>query len=373
MESMLSNQYKKILSIDEDIISTEKLTLSDAKRKTGSGIKTSKYGVLANSAGQDNLGQILLTLSSFAKLKEDLGKAYNGGILLIDEIDATLHPSAQYKLFDYLYEVSKNLKLQVVFTSHSISLIRYILDRRGYSEYNRSLSLIYLTNARGTLEIHNNPDKEFIEHDLTNSYRNSVSRSLINVITEDAVARLFLKKILEYAAADYYVNFLDLSISFSTIIELVKSGENYFKNYMIVLDPDTKKNNIKMQIESKLETSMFVFEKKPSAFQARILSLPGKKCVEEIVFEYLQKLQPNNDFYQDPEIARHGIVKRSFCDGALDRYNNEANQLRKIKCWFHDNMEICKILIDYWIKDNKKIVDKFINSFNIEYNRINNK
>jgi hypothetical protein len=50
------------------------------------------------SAGQDNLSQILTALISFRSLKEALGDKYMGGMLLIDELDATFHNFAQKRL-----------------------------------------------------------------------------------------------------------------------------------------------------------------------------------------------------------------------------------------------------------------------------------
>lgn len=75
------------------------------------------------SSGEDNLGQILLSVFSFKKLKETLKEHYKGGILLIDEIDATLYAAAQIKLIDFLLEYSKILNLQIFFTTHSMVIL----------------------------------------------------------------------------------------------------------------------------------------------------------------------------------------------------------------------------------------------------------
>ena len=53
-------------------------------------METAKYSNLGNSAGQDNLGQILTAILSFRELKKKIGDRYDGGILLIDEVDAAL-------------------------------------------------------------------------------------------------------------------------------------------------------------------------------------------------------------------------------------------------------------------------------------------
>lgn len=96
-DSFLTN-YQKILSINENIQSVNRVYL-DGNNKSPIGINTDKYDYLTNSAGQDNLAQILLAVESFRKLQIDFPDDYNGGLLLIDELDAALHPSAQNKLF----------------------------------------------------------------------------------------------------------------------------------------------------------------------------------------------------------------------------------------------------------------------------------
>ena len=53
------------------------------------------------SVGQDNLGYLVSALLDFYALKKS-SKHYTGGILCIDELDSSLHPSAVIKLFSLL-------------------------------------------------------------------------------------------------------------------------------------------------------------------------------------------------------------------------------------------------------------------------------
>jgi hypothetical protein len=76
------------------------------------------------SAGEDNAGQVILALMSFRKLKEEYAD-YKGGLLLIDEADAGLFPTAQVNLLRILGRECRGLNLQVVMTSHSPTLIEY--------------------------------------------------------------------------------------------------------------------------------------------------------------------------------------------------------------------------------------------------------
>ena len=51
---------------------------------------------------------------------------YKGGILLIDELDATLYGFSQTKLVDYLWKAAKDYKIQIVFTTHSPIILKCV-------------------------------------------------------------------------------------------------------------------------------------------------------------------------------------------------------------------------------------------------------
>ena len=84
-------KYKSILSMQTDVQEVTNYSIGETDKKSGIGVSTDHYDYLTNSSGQDNLGQILFALLSFRKLKEEQGNSWQGGVLLIDEIDATLH------------------------------------------------------------------------------------------------------------------------------------------------------------------------------------------------------------------------------------------------------------------------------------------
>ncbi|MGO4771136.1 AAA family ATPase [Flavobacterium sp. W22_SRS_FK3] len=88
---------KEILYITRDVVEAE---FVKSTNKNMFAMKTNDYGHLGNSAGQDNLGQIISSIISFSRLKSELKESYNGGLLLIDEIDATLYAGSQVKLIE---------------------------------------------------------------------------------------------------------------------------------------------------------------------------------------------------------------------------------------------------------------------------------
>jgi AAA15 family ATPase/GTPase len=94
--------HNKILILTRDndkIISSSYLTSTN---KQTLGANTNHYDWNTNSAGQDNISKILLAILSFKRLKEKYKNDYKGGILAIDEIDATFYTGSQIKLIDAL-------------------------------------------------------------------------------------------------------------------------------------------------------------------------------------------------------------------------------------------------------------------------------
>lgn len=75
------------------------------------------------SLGQDSLSSIATAIASFNKLKRDLGQAYHGGLLVIDEIDAGFHPHAQLTLLQELKSEARRLQIQIIATTHSLTML----------------------------------------------------------------------------------------------------------------------------------------------------------------------------------------------------------------------------------------------------------
>lgn len=124
-------KYTEILSIYDNIADINNFSIGETDKKKGVGIETDKYDYLTNSSGQDNLGQILMSVLSFKRLKYTR-EEWTGGLVLIDEIDATLHPAAQKRLIDLLVKEAKTNDIQVVVTTHSSDLLKHICTKTAY-------------------------------------------------------------------------------------------------------------------------------------------------------------------------------------------------------------------------------------------------
>ena len=60
------------------------------------------------------------------KLLLALDDIQNNSLVLIDELELAIHPRAQVKLFEYLVEFSKDKNLTVIFSTHSVTLIKSV-------------------------------------------------------------------------------------------------------------------------------------------------------------------------------------------------------------------------------------------------------
>ena len=87
----MTSEYKEIFSvIDSEEINVD--SISSSNKHTAS-IHNNNHDALAISAGQDNLGKLLIAVLSFKRLMEKYKDDYKGGLLLIDEIESTFHAS----------------------------------------------------------------------------------------------------------------------------------------------------------------------------------------------------------------------------------------------------------------------------------------
>ncbi len=111
-----------------------------------SGQPTHAFDPRCVSLGQDSLGSIALALASFQKLQREWSD-YPGGVLIIDEIDAGLHPHAIGALTKSLKTQAKRLKLQVIATTHSPKLIEAIHPESEPNNKNPIDSIVYIRDT----------------------------------------------------------------------------------------------------------------------------------------------------------------------------------------------------------------------------------
>lgn len=372
---LISKKHYEILNPGTDYSSATWTTVPDFSKKKGFAVRTSEYSERMNSSGQDNLGQILLHIFSFQALKEQQQDNYHGGILLIDEIDATLHPIALNKLLDFMLEKSKELDLQIVFTTHSINLLEH-MEFKQIRISDDSIKTLYFTSDYGKIEFRENPDSEFLKHSLLNSYIGKMPTKKVTVLTEDSIGRKFLTKILDYKSTQRLnIKTIDISLSWSHIIKFITSDPQHFTNYIIVLDPDIfgKEENLKI-LNEKLAGTTYLNKTKKGFKYNNVIGLPGNEYIEKLIWDFIESLPPDSPIFKDPDLISSYVTLASLKENGpfSSRHSKDTKDIDKYKNWYKDNEDICDIFLDYWIRQdkNQQIVGKFYNDFIQNYKKI---
>lgn len=368
----ISHKHREILSLKDSYLSLVNVD-TDIPQKRGVGFDTEKYSYRANSSGQDNLGQILLALYSFENLKKNY-EYYSGGLLLIDELDATLHPAAQNRLLDFLVEKSQELELQVFFTTHSQTLLEHINKRNAKVSKSQKVSNHYLNNSRGVIELKIDPPTKFVKNNLQETYSGMLSSNRIVILTEDDIGRWFLNKILEKNNFKYGSNIFmpDIFIGWTQLIKLIKNDYSTFKNHLIFLDPDLSRKNNRDQLNDLLSGTEY--KNHINKDNGNIFFVELDENIEKVFCNYLFSLNQNDKFFYDPNIEDIGLNYDSLRNAGpnTNSYNNKDKEIDKIKAWFNDNKHIIEVAFDYWYEVEKNKLEPFYKKFNTAFNRLFN-
>lgn len=383
IHKQFSEAYTQILGLEQDDFKVVYSQLSDAPKKKGAGIQTNAYGLLANSAGQDNVGQILLSVLSFENAKAALKGEYHGGLLLIDEIDATLHPAAQTRLYNWLKRKARELELQVVFTTHSLTLLEYIHNSANLVAQRDSVgnvTLVYLEHSRGTLEVHQNPSIRMITSDLESRMVNSSEAYSVPLVVEDQMALRCIDFLLSEAGRDLKIKSNTEPFSFQEIAKMVSAYPEFFQDALIVLDPDAStEHNRDLLRSNHLKTPFYLDGDEPSlGNNKKVLFLPGTAPLEEQFWKLVSELDAGDHFYTSRDHINGGVTKQSLYMHFVPEFNskNNASEKKKFyKTWYHCEVPTTtkKQLFLRWYEKNKTECDKFIESFETEHNKLTGK
>ncbi|MFO4108389.1 AAA family ATPase [Enterobacter roggenkampii] len=241
-------------------------------------VSGNKYDHQSVSVGEDNLGQILQAIFSFKKLKSEYPD-YHGGILLIDEIDAGLFPAAQRRLIERLASLTKELDLQVVFTTHSPEVINIVAE---YSKNDsKNYKIAYLTNTYGKLEVKEDYSWVDIKLDLYNEtlkLNNKEIQQRTNVFFEDKENYDFFTAIVTRRDINKLLNLhKDVTLGCENYLQLLKKKvPGFYKSAVIVLDGDVKNKGYE-----------------------NVVTLPTDLPPDQLIFEYLYNLDASDYFWRN--------------------------------------------------------------------------
>ncbi|WP_418004404.1 ATP-dependent nuclease [Mycobacterium sp. PDNC021] len=245
------------------------------------------------SAGEDNAGQIALALMSFRKLKEEYAD-YKGGLLLIDEADAGLFPSAQINLWKVLARECGDLNLQVIMTSHSPVLIEHAYEQS--QQYRRWYKTIYLTDTYGDVQVMSDWSWAKISADIsmkTIVAEPGISLPHVRVYFEDKeAADFFAALVYRQPIKKFTAPLPQITMGCSNYVQLIKNKiPEFAQNSIVCLDGD--------QTEVVAKT---------------VVVLPGELPPDQLIFQHLYNL-PSSDPYWDNDLQ---FTRQVFTNAARD-------------------------------------------------------
>jgi AAA15 family ATPase/GTPase len=370
----LENNKSEFLKCTQEILGKFSSTQLTATAGTIPSVAahSDEYDQDSVSAGEDNIGQILMAVFSFRKLKEEYPD-YKGGLLLIDEADAGLFPAAQLELLKFLNKECKALNLQVIMTSHSPTMIEEIhATNKSESSDNKT---IYLTDSYGSITAQNNfswPEIYADLHQKTVAFDNEVSLPLVNTYFEDRECADLFSAIITSRTINKAVNKLkDVALGCSEYIKLIERKIPEFAHKsIVVLDGDVEGTS-----------------KYPS-----VILLPSQLPPDQLIFEFLFNLPATDEFWKNKAMYTRlvflksveeirsalkipaGAVSISMADLA-DAYQNQKTPNKKaLRVIFKDfahNADFLKMVngpvgknpYRMWAKQNPVACDAFRDSF----------
>ncbi|MBO7329575.1 MAG: ATP-binding protein [Lentisphaeria bacterium] len=341
---MICNGNEKLLP--------EHLNTGKSFKQSYHSVETTYFDAESASAGQDNLGQIISAIISFHRLKKELKEHYQGGVLLIDEFDATLHPVAQKLLLQKLVEYSTSLNIQIITTTHSLPVLEDALQK-----HKSNVKCVYFQKKGKNVEINNDVDYDFVASDLAHIQKKAKIRETekTSIVFEDVVGCNFFKRIVGRIFDGCLKTFntenrnsetcLSNGVLLNIVRHLVSKKIPDFQKVIYILDPDSKS-----LISKKSKT---------------LLSLPGQYFIEKEMNLFLVNL---ND---DDQIWDIMGVQQSFC--IANNNNIEADPLltseqekkKRYKKWFDEQQRdghfgpSSATLFEEWCKRNSQICRDF--------------
>lgn len=294
---ILNKDYDKL--VDN---SYNKTHLTGVKLKTGL-----KYSSLSMGSGEQRVIKIIDVILR--------AEAYS--LILIDEIDLLLHVSALNKLIERIYDIAKNKHIQVVFTTHSIEMLKLT----------KYVFIQYITNF-------NNNDNTLVYEKITPDliYNMTGERSkTLTIYVEDELAKQVVKQIIiknDMFPTTDVITYGSIENAFTLAASFVISNDQNLSNKLIVLDGDRYQDNKEKlkQINKKLSGS------EPSADDKRQKALG---LITE--FKLPEECAPEKFIH---DLILRNLYDKSECKGIY----NAANEIKSVLDSHEWINEICNRL-----------------------------
>jgi len=366
------NIYKDFTQYDISSLSSQMMGNIKKRTEFSSDIR----GIDSNtiSAGEDNLMIILMALMSLRFYFENIISSNDvESILLIDELDATLHPYYQIRLLNLFIDYSMKYKIQFFFTTHSLSLIEESLKKKNcHVEY-------LIDGITNVIQMHS-PDIFKIKLNLTGKLKQDVYTDIcIPIFTEDEEARLFLEILFnEIAKRDDSFSKIkklfypaDMSVGADNLRTIFKDSKLFKSAIRAICILDGDKNG-----------------EQDKDINNQIMYLPGKDSPEIVAFKHLQALINSEDaFWESDYVSDNGLHKtkcnadiisrvkaiESECASNSDKgKSNKGIRREKNKELFNDYIGFFKIVLFDWIIKHEDELFLFADKLHIMFLKVAN-
>ena len=359
--------YRTILSI-QNLSGTPSVGIEKgASSKTFAGVSDDIHDIFTNSAGEGNITRVILAVLSFRRLKEQYGRDYKGGILLIDELDATLYGFSQTKLVEYLWHAADEYKIQIVFTTHSPIILKCVnkLQRKERQEKGINLPLFAYDGSIIYLEPHYDQEgnrtimpKNICTSSELSGALNDINLAMpanenkINVYCEDDRAISFLQYVLSeslHINLDLYMSFVDINLGWTNYVQLAEKKVPEFRNNIIVLDGDVpQKQEYRSKARAINEAGNFLF-------------LP--LVIEKSIFELLKNHSAFSKFETSFSRSPGFTYDVCFNHWTLDTEKYKTNEFKNWYAQTETALGGQNCLFAFWCSEHRDDIDAFIGKF----------
>lgn len=366
-QAEIATIYQRLTGINISSVSPQRM----GDIKTRADFNSDIAGIDSNtiSAGEDNLFIIVSALVSLRYYYESITSNNEvESILLIDEYDATLHPSLQFKLLDIFRSYSAQYKIQIIFTSHSLSTIEYALQKKD--------TVTYLIDNITSVVKMDSPDIYKIKMYLHDVTRDDIYLSkAIPVFTEDNEARVFLRLLFDYFE-ESYADFSQVRRFFHPVEANIGA-----QNLKSIFDDG-------YLLKATMKCICILDGDQRDALEKYTITLPGGNSPEKEIMEYALQLYDNDSpFWTAPVILELNYAKVRFRDNIKPDIDQIADKLQTLredgetthgverdlrKKVFLKHQRFFELLFKHWIRDpeNADSVQRFYKQLNIMFKKV---
>lgn len=381
---LLNNKYSKEVKdkytewynfvLPDSIVSDSKINKmeKDITKKNTLYIDLNNATKETQSVGQDSLGNIITSLADFYQLKISDEKKYTGGVFCIDELDSSLHPKAQINLMNLLVSVAEELNLQIFITTHSLTVIKRIIQLEQSSPDDNKL--IYLLDPESP-RVHTYSNYIELKADLFDE--SNIYRPTVKIYCEDEYTEFIFKeleksckKILGKPLPEY--NLIPIHLGCTNLLNLPKH-DSHFGNTVIILDGDARLKNKKSLIYDYVNNEL-IEENNTQKTEENFVYLPTFLAPESYIYTLLYSIANDSKYNEywnslnntDFSILTKSKLKSKVLNKICIQKSTKNNEVKKLfsKIENDKDIEIKKLLsetqlFDFYYKENKSELEEY--------------